>query len=216
MDHSNNEYAYNQYGGAGGGWHPGPDMGQMMMTPQQLAMMGYAPTQGYPPRGYEGYNSLAGGISMTMPSNMGGQASNMGGQTSMGMQPNMNHNIPTMNPNMPYIQPVMSSYSGTIAAPFYQLVPTSSTVPPPLFADCSNGNGCHTQSLSLDEAKEDIETFSITQIPRRNMTQRDDVVFRTIFQVFFTIYRRHAADSSCCREWFTFQVNKMAQIMAER
>jgi len=41
-----------------------------------------------------------------------------------------------------------------------------------------------------------------------------DSVERRIFQVFFAMYKHHATPQSCCREWFTWQLNKMSCFLA--
>ena len=40
-----------------------------------------------------------------------------------------------------------------------------------------------------------------------------DSVERKIFQIFFAIYKHHAVAHSCCREWFTYQLNKMSTFL---
>jgi hypothetical protein len=38
-------------------------------------------------------------------------------------------------------------------------------------------------------------------------------VERRVFQIFFALYKHHATPQSCCREWFTFQLNKMRMFL---
>ncbi|GBG27924.1 Xylanolytic transcriptional activator xlnR-like [Hondaea fermentalgiana] len=38
-------------------------------------------------------------------------------------------------------------------------------------------------------------------------------VERRIFQVFFAMYKHHATPQSCCKGWFSFQLNKMSTFM---
>jgi len=39
-------------------------------------------------------------------------------------------------------------------------------------------------------------------------------VERRLFQTFFTIYKHHATSQSCCKEWFTYQLNKMSTFLS--
>lgn len=41
-------------------------------------------------------------------------------------------------------------------------------------------------------------------------------VERRIFQTFFSVYKHHATPQSCCREWFTFQLNKMSTFLLSK
>jgi hypothetical protein len=42
-----------------------------------------------------------------------------------------------------------------------------------------------------------------------------DFYHKRLFRMFFTVYKHHASPQSCCKEWFSFQLNKICMLLTK-